>query len=735
MPAAGKSYAAVVKLEVTQALQDAQKFMTYLDPASETFAEMRQEIERVEAATKLIGKNMTVKSANRLVGNVRDLRDHTMNAAAATEVMTKGFRGSTLASQNLLRIVQDAPYGIMGMANNIQQMAESWAFAKKQGQGFGSFVKDLLRSVTTGPFAIPMAITLLTTLALSWDKIADKVDGVKTALGFLTEAQKAYNDEVRSTRESLSEQVLGGLDLGELAEVERAVNKTGKSLHDFQAEAREMGVALQGPLGAITGTIAGKIWHTFSSDVEEGGEKMSSTSEDVLKFSAAMRGALDSTKAFVAWVEKLDVSRELKQKLLGNIEEVEEEEKKKQKKLIDLTKEIERMKIRATHDGVRERIALVEFEYAERLKRVEQHYTQREQETPGWVREIYRKVRDAEIEEIEKLERERREAARRARDQRLEDLVSEHTSRRVASHERRETGNTFGIRRTTDRALARERIAHDARLDQLENARITAKRLYEKGLIDRLEHDTRMDEIESEREVALKEHEDRKNEITRQGLLERSNIYRQNVAQMAGMYSSASQTLFNVWQTERERDLDALGYTEEQKNEVIQREGKKRFENMKKMMIAEAIINSLNAGTGALVSIWTSPALQGQPWAQAALSATMVPAVIASGYAQVRKIQSMQIGGSASGGASGGIGAAGYKVLDRGVRDQRAEDFAVEQTRDVSVAERSNESLETEVRKLGDRMTGALKESRAIGDDEAARVKARAETYESKAVS
>ncbi len=106
---------------------------------------------------------------------------------------------TSLASQNVIRIIQDAPFGIFGIANNIEQLSESFGRMKAQGLGLGATLKATFMPLVSGPMAIPFVISLMTMLALSWDKLAGKIDSAKLALGFMTQAQLDYNDAVRKS--------------------------------------------------------------------------------------------------------------------------------------------------------------------------------------------------------------------------------------------------------------------------------------------------------------------------------------------------------------------------------------------------------------------------------------------------------------------------------------------------------------------------------------------------------
>lgn len=86
------------------------------------------------------------------------------------------------------------------------------------------------------------------------------------------------------------------------------------------------------------------------------------------------------------------------------------------------------------------------------------------------------------------------------------------------------------------------------------------------------------------------------------------------------------------------------------RGEISEEEAEKEFENVKKLQIAEAIINTLTGALQAQMSVWRSDSDIHGVWAKIAMSAALGIQTLASGYAQVQKIRNTTFGG---GGASG----------------------------------------------------------------------------------
>ena len=87
------------------------------------------------------------------------------------------------------------------------------------------------------------------------------------------------------------------------------------------------------------------------------------------------------------------------------------------------------------------------------------------------------------------------------------------------------------------------------------------------------------------------------------------------------------------------------------RGEISEEEAEKEFENVKKLQIAEAIINTLTGALQAQMSVWAPDSQVHGVWTKIALSAALGIQTLASGYAQVQKIRNTTFGGGGSGSA------------------------------------------------------------------------------------
>lgn len=88
------------------------------------------------------------------------------------------------------------------------------------------------------------------------------------------------------------------------------------------------------------------------------------------------------------------------------------------------------------------------------------------------------------------------------------------------------------------------------------------------------------------------------------------------------------------------------------RGEISEEEAEKEFENVKKLQIAEAIINTLTGALQAQMSVWGPDSQIHGVWTKIAMSAALGIQTLAAGYAQVQKIRNTTFGGGGGSGAA-----------------------------------------------------------------------------------
>ena len=153
----------------------------------------------------------------RLTANIRDLQSQLKKAEKAvsnygTKVDTqatragkgftkagKGAANAIPATQEFSRIIQDAPFGIQGVANNIQQLTANFGYLSTSAGGSVKALKLMFASLA-GPAGILLAVSVVTA---AWTAYAQGQFKTKSSTEKLAEATKKIAEQLVKYREKL----------------------------------------------------------------------------------------------------------------------------------------------------------------------------------------------------------------------------------------------------------------------------------------------------------------------------------------------------------------------------------------------------------------------------------------------------------------------------------------------------------------------------------------------------
>ena len=77
--------------------------------------------------------------------------------------LSQATQGYNSVGTDFARIIQDAPFGIIGVGNNITQLAGSFQVLKNQTGSTGAALKSALGSILSSGNALVLGISILTT--------------------------------------------------------------------------------------------------------------------------------------------------------------------------------------------------------------------------------------------------------------------------------------------------------------------------------------------------------------------------------------------------------------------------------------------------------------------------------------------------------------------------------------------------------------------------------------------
>lgn len=160
----------------------------------------------IAAENELRGFQAEIKKTTdtgRIAELSRSIENAQQKIAGFREEMSKAGRptvDATNALGNLSRIAQDAPYGFIGISNNLNPMLESFQRLQQTAGGTGNALKSMAAGLT-GPAGLGIAIGVASSLLVSFgdditdfvnSKLSNLTEAMKLEQAVLTEAQQGY---------------------------------------------------------------------------------------------------------------------------------------------------------------------------------------------------------------------------------------------------------------------------------------------------------------------------------------------------------------------------------------------------------------------------------------------------------------------------------------------------------------------------------------------------------------
>jgi hypothetical protein len=127
---------------------------------------------------------------------IQRLKGSTDQAAGSLDKQAKSTVNANGAVVSFGRIIQDAPFGIIGVANNITMLSEQFVSLKAQAGSTGAAL-TAMKAAMFGPLGLTLAISAVTTGLQFWALSNNKVDSsAKAAINRvkeMTESAKIFN--------------------------------------------------------------------------------------------------------------------------------------------------------------------------------------------------------------------------------------------------------------------------------------------------------------------------------------------------------------------------------------------------------------------------------------------------------------------------------------------------------------------------------------------------------------
>lgn len=666
---------------IEEAIQDASDAMENINEDAKVFGKLEAEIQAVKAEFAKVGSEIEEGSdeMKSLVNRANKLRSDAKQAANNTSELSANSGRAYQASMALGNVLADFPHGPSAAANNVGELIEGMFALRDEVSSVSAMFKAML-----GPALFAGMITGVSELAANWDRVSNMVGDFVSRLKGAREETVKLNKAVRN----LTEEGLGNIG-------EKGV-MTPEELQKLRSELIERREKRESIISdRRTQKMVGLGDAMMQNQLRRARANQQSAPSFTSQHTRALKSATTAIKQQPLTIDEIS-------KVLTDANFSESR-----------AKEIAQGLISDDESGSGGEIDLAdgpEMEYAD------DRVTLRGPEIidPSKV--------SGKGPIPESVSRRRMDVLLQRRSMQRRSNTMATTSPRSFARRRQMEQNRFAT--TKERLDARIRRMREDRSDMRTGGA-------SKGEIQK--QTNKIQTALAKRRKVKKQHQQRLEKIEtqhRQRRLQAFNRFTSNFQQIGGAMSS----LFSTWRKERTRELKKEGKSQKEINETIREEGKKRFEFMKKLRIASSVANTISSGVLAFHQTMQLP-LGGF---QLPLAISNMAATLAAGYAKVRKLQSLRIGGGvgSAGGAGGAGGAAGarYKQLDGRIRNRRVENTAIESNRDMAQPSASRD-LAKSVKKEQEKTRSAIREGMSIGDDAAFRSNEEGANYSSKATS
>ena len=175
---------------------------TFID-FGRSIAQLETKLKSFQAGLKNATNPESIARLNRAIdatkGKINDISKFNQAGGASLQKFSSGSDQAAFALTNLGRVAQDAPFGFIGIQNNIQPLIESFQRLKNESGSTGGALKALGQSLVGGGgllLAVSVVTSALTVLAQNPEAVSGALNSLSGAVDNATETQKRYNAEL-----------------------------------------------------------------------------------------------------------------------------------------------------------------------------------------------------------------------------------------------------------------------------------------------------------------------------------------------------------------------------------------------------------------------------------------------------------------------------------------------------------------------------------------------------------
>jgi len=204
---------------------DVSSLQSSLKAAENTLAQFESALKK---ATSIGEINYLNKNITNLNGTITQLKQQ-------ANQLGRPIGDASQSLINFSRIAQDAPYGIMGIANNLNPMVESFQRLAKTEGGTKKALEAMIAGLS-GPAGVGVAIGIASSLAVVFSKqISEAFSGSSDKVKELRDELKKLNDDVyKISGGAQTSQILGKTLSGIISNKSVDINTRKNALKEFK---------------------------------------------------------------------------------------------------------------------------------------------------------------------------------------------------------------------------------------------------------------------------------------------------------------------------------------------------------------------------------------------------------------------------------------------------------------------------------------------------------------------
>lgn len=202
--------------ETKDAEQALKSFVTNLDKTGDAAEKLSDTFRKSFGAAPLNNIEKYSKAVLNLKNDLSSVKIAPLSPAFASSVSNANSQlqklpntsnAATLSLINLSRVAQDAPFGFLGIANNLNPLLESFQRLKKESGSTGGALKSLVGSLS-GAGGIGLALSVVSSLLIVFGKnlfgAGEAADVSKAKLDSLSDTIKSVTENVDGLSASIS---------------------------------------------------------------------------------------------------------------------------------------------------------------------------------------------------------------------------------------------------------------------------------------------------------------------------------------------------------------------------------------------------------------------------------------------------------------------------------------------------------------------------------------------------